>query len=67
MKRMFVNISVHRIRPEMESRMIAYHAQLNERGVDVDDEVSRFGDPIPPLFWFRDPEGNRLMVVEVAI
>ena len=41
----------------------AYHAQLKEKGVDVDDEVSRMGDPVPPLFWFRDPEGNVLMVV----
>jgi hypothetical protein len=32
--------------------------------VDVDDEVSRFGDPVPPLFFLRDPDGNRLMVVE---
>jgi catechol 2,3-dioxygenase-like lactoylglutathione lyase family enzyme len=43
----------------------AYHAQLKDRGVDVDAEVSRYGDPVPPLFWFRDPEGNTLMVVEV--
>ncbi len=43
-----------------------YHAQLRERGVDVDDEVSRMGDPVPPLFWFRDPEGNQLMVDEVT-
>ena len=43
----------------------AYHSQLKERGVDVDAEVSRFGDGIPPLLWFRDPEGNTLMVVEV--
>jgi predicted enzyme related to lactoylglutathione lyase len=42
----------------------AYHAQLKDRGVDVDAEVSRYGDAVPPLFWFRDPEGNRLMVVE---
>jgi predicted enzyme related to lactoylglutathione lyase len=42
----------------------AYHAQLKERGVDVDAEVSRFGDAVPPMFWFRDPEGNTLMVVE---
>ena len=42
----------------------AYHAQLKDRGVDVDDEVSRFGDAVPPLFWLRDPEGNTLMVVE---
>jgi predicted enzyme related to lactoylglutathione lyase len=44
----------------------AYHAHLKDRGVDVDAEVSRYGDPVPPLFWFRDPEGNTLMVVEVA-
>ena len=33
--------------------------------MDVDAAVSRFGDPVPPLFWFRDPENNTLMVVEV--
>jgi catechol 2,3-dioxygenase-like lactoylglutathione lyase family enzyme len=42
----------------------AVHADLKERGVDVDPEVSRMGDPVPPLFWFRDPEGNRLMVAQ---
>jgi catechol 2,3-dioxygenase-like lactoylglutathione lyase family enzyme len=42
----------------------AVHADLKAAGVDVDPEVSRMGDPVPPLFWFRDPEGNRLMVVE---
>ena len=41
-----------------------YHAQLKDHGVDVDAEVSRFGDAVPPLFWLRDPEGNALMVVE---
>jgi catechol 2,3-dioxygenase-like lactoylglutathione lyase family enzyme len=41
------------------------HAQLKQAGVDVDPEVSRFGDPVPPMFWFRDPEGNTLQVVEV--
>jgi predicted enzyme related to lactoylglutathione lyase len=44
----------------------AYHAQLKARGVDVDAEVSRFGDAVPPIFWFRDPEGNTLMVVEAV-
>jgi len=24
------------------------------------------GDPVPPMFWFRDPDGNSLMVVETA-
>jgi predicted enzyme related to lactoylglutathione lyase len=41
----------------------AYHAELKANGVDVDAEVSRMGDPVPPLFWLRDPEGNSLMVV----
>ena len=44
----------------------AYHAELQAGGVDVDAEVSRMGDPVPPLFWLRDPEGNTLMVVETA-
>jgi catechol 2,3-dioxygenase-like lactoylglutathione lyase family enzyme len=42
------------------------HADLRARGVDVDAEVSRMGDPVPPLFWLRDPDGNSLMVVETA-
>ena len=41
----------------------AFHAELKDAGVDVDPEVSRMGDPVPPLFWFRDAEGNTLMVV----
>ena len=44
----------------------ALHGDLKDRGVDVDAEVSRMGDPVPPMFWFRDPEGNSLMVVEVT-
>ena len=43
----------------------AAHAALKEAGVDVDAEVSRMGDPVPPLFWLRDPDNNSLMVVEV--
>jgi catechol 2,3-dioxygenase-like lactoylglutathione lyase family enzyme len=42
----------------------AYHSELKAKGVDVDAEVSRMGDPVPPLFWLRDPEGNSLMVVQ---
>ena len=41
-----------------------YHAQLRDAGVDVDTEVQRMGDPVPPMFWLRDPEGNTLMVVQ---
>ena len=44
----------------------ALHADLKARGVDVDDEVSRMGEPVPPLFWFRDPDANVLMVVDVG-
>ena len=44
----------------------ALHAELKDAGVDVDAEVSRMGAPVPPMFWLRDPEGNSLMVVEVA-
>jgi catechol 2,3-dioxygenase-like lactoylglutathione lyase family enzyme len=40
------------------------HAEMKARGVDVDAEVSRMGDPVPPMFWFRDPTGHSLMVVE---
>ena len=42
----------------------ASHAHLKSRGVDVDAEVSRMGGPVPPMFWFRDPDGNTLLVVE---
>jgi catechol 2,3-dioxygenase-like lactoylglutathione lyase family enzyme len=42
----------------------ATHAALRDAGVDVDEEVSRMGDPVPPMFWLRDPEGNSLFVVE---
>ena len=43
----------------------AVHADLKAAGVDVDDEVSRMGDPVPPMFWLRDPEKNVLMIAEV--
>ncbi len=42
----------------------AAHAQFKSLGVDVDAEVARMGDPVPPMFWFRDPSGHSLMVVE---
>jgi len=42
----------------------ATHARMKSLGVDVDAEVSRMGDPVPPLFWFRDPTGHVLMVVQ---
>ena len=42
----------------------ASHSALRSLGVDVDEEVMRMGDPVPPMFWLRDPEGNSLFVVE---
>ena len=42
----------------------ATHAAMKAAGADVDDEVSRMGDPVPPMFWFRDTSGHSLMVVE---
>jgi predicted enzyme related to lactoylglutathione lyase len=42
----------------------ATHAKLQSSGVDVDAEVSRMGEPVPPMFWFRDPDGNTLLIVE---
>jgi catechol 2,3-dioxygenase-like lactoylglutathione lyase family enzyme len=53
------------------------HAQLRSNGVDVDPEVAREGapaeirigavemaGPVPPMFYFRDPDGNSLLIVE---
>lgn len=42
----------------------ATHAELLAAGVDVDAEVMRMGEPVPPMFWFRDPDGNTLLIVE---
>jgi catechol 2,3-dioxygenase-like lactoylglutathione lyase family enzyme len=44
----------------------ADHAELKARGVDVDEEVSRMGDPVPPMFFLRDQDGNKLFVVETS-
>src|SRR5262245_13564064 len=42
----------------------ADHAALKDAGVDVDDEVMSMGDPVPPMFWFRDQDGNKLLIVQ---
>jgi catechol 2,3-dioxygenase-like lactoylglutathione lyase family enzyme len=42
----------------------ADHAALKAAGVDVDDEVTRFGGPVPPMFWLRDPDANSLIIVQ---
>jgi catechol 2,3-dioxygenase-like lactoylglutathione lyase family enzyme len=42
----------------------ADHAALKAAGVDVDAEIARWGDPVPPMFRLRDPGGNTLTIVE---
>jgi catechol 2,3-dioxygenase-like lactoylglutathione lyase family enzyme len=55
----------------------AAHAELQAIGVDVDAEVARVGapakirigavemaGPVPPMFYFRDADGNALLMVE---
>lgn len=42
----------------------ADHAELRERGVDADEEVMRWGGGVPPMFFFRDPDGNSFLIVE---
>jgi catechol 2,3-dioxygenase-like lactoylglutathione lyase family enzyme len=42
----------------------ADHAALRDAGVDVDPEVMRMGGPVPPMFFFRDVDGNRLLLVQ---
>ncbi len=42
------------------------HATLRDAGVDVDAEVARYGDGIPPMFWLRDPDGNSICIVQPA-
>jgi catechol 2,3-dioxygenase-like lactoylglutathione lyase family enzyme len=56
----------------------AAHAEMQSSGIDVDAEVARAGapaairigaveliGPVPPMFWFRDPDGNTLLIVEI--
>ena len=42
----------------------ADHGALRARGVDVDATVMRMGDFVPPMFTFRDPDGNRFRMVQ---
>jgi catechol 2,3-dioxygenase-like lactoylglutathione lyase family enzyme len=41
----------------------AEHADLAGKGVDVDDVLRWEG--VPPMFSFRDPDGNALYMVEI--
>jgi catechol 2,3-dioxygenase-like lactoylglutathione lyase family enzyme len=40
------------------------HAELRERGVEADAELIELGEGVPPMFTFRDPDGNRFRMVE---
>jgi catechol 2,3-dioxygenase-like lactoylglutathione lyase family enzyme len=53
------------------------HLELKKRGFDVDEEIARPGSPavirlgaveragpVPPMFYIRDPDGNRLLIVQ---
>jgi predicted enzyme related to lactoylglutathione lyase len=42
----------------------ADHASLKAHGVDVDDEISRMGGTVPPMFWFRDQDANSFLIVQ---
>ena len=41
----------------------ADHAAMLANGVEVDPEILRFPG-VPPMFTLRDPDGNRLYVVQ---
>ena len=53
------------------------HEHMKRLGIDVDAGVARIGSPVtirigaveqaepqPPMFWFRDPDRNELLLVE---
>ena len=42
----------------------ADHAALLEQGVEADTDLIRMGEGVPPMFTFRDPDGNRFRMVE---
>jgi len=44
----------------------ADHAALRARGVDADEAVIRMGEIAPPMFTFRDPDGNKFRMVQQA-
>ena len=42
----------------------ADHSAMVAEGVDADAELIRMGEGVPQMFTFRDPDGNRLRMVE---
>ena len=45
--------------PNLEAAM----AEFSSRGVEFED-VSGGEGPVPPMAYFRDPDGNRILLVE---
>ena len=63
--------------PVITDDIDAAHAELQALGIDVDESVARVGapakirigavemaGPVPPMFYFRDPDGNSLLIVQ---
>jgi catechol 2,3-dioxygenase-like lactoylglutathione lyase family enzyme len=44
----------------------ADHASLLAQGIDTDPEIMRMGGAAPPMFSFRDPDGNSLLIIQGA-
>jgi catechol 2,3-dioxygenase-like lactoylglutathione lyase family enzyme len=42
----------------------ADHAAMRASGVEADEAVMRMGEFVPPMFTFRDPDGNRFRMVQ---
>jgi catechol 2,3-dioxygenase-like lactoylglutathione lyase family enzyme len=42
----------------------ADHTAMLANGVNTDAELIQMGEGVPPMFTFRDPDGNRFRVVE---
>jgi catechol 2,3-dioxygenase-like lactoylglutathione lyase family enzyme len=40
------------------------HAAMLAAGIDADPELISMGEGVPPMFTFRDPDGNRFRMVE---
>jgi catechol 2,3-dioxygenase-like lactoylglutathione lyase family enzyme len=40
------------------------HAELRAKGVDVDEQLMGGDGGVPLLFFFRDKDGNHLMIVQ---
>jgi hypothetical protein len=42
----------------------ADHSDLKSRGVDVDEQTMGGDGTVPPMFFFRDHDGNTLLIVQ---